>query len=192
MKLLALLLATGVLTACGQTPCECQCYPEKQTALAYKMRVMQGIGPAAATPAEASKVIVCTQANPCPPIPVRVIPATTDKNCQAQLPYCVVCAAKGKDGKGQVDITWELRDKADKPITGYEFITGPDYPEGIEVFHRGKSGKDDFLLYENSNTRFTLRAGTERSDRLAHVARVRPIGSTTPCDPIDPDLVNTN
>ena len=155
-----------------------------------------GLELASKSEAATKRVVMCSaDKQPC----LIEVPVTVNKSgqCVAELPYCVICVRKGEAAKDPrykgLEVIWQLtvNGQATK-----DYLFADD--RGVDLFYVGQTSKDDFRpggwVLENgelNKSKFRWIAGRDRSDRLAHGAKVATLDGK-PCQPTDPDIINTN
>lgn len=181
-KLLMLMVAALMIGGCSQHPPECNCPAEVAARLS-------GLRTFAADPALAKRVLQCTEKEPCTiDVPVTAV----GDECEAALPYCVVCVRRGNASGGSSSlpvVRWQLTVNKE-PTTAYAF----DANVGINIPLAGASGKVEFYDpgHDGSKSKFKWQAGPDSACGLSHVPTIYNVKNNKFCTFRDPIIVNTN
>lgn len=194
LRLVLVLFGATLLASCAT--CNCTCSPQTQAKLAIRFAQLAKLNflPGGTAP---TNVVICEPGKKCEldvTVNETLDPKTNTKTCTVQLNYCTLCVrgATAKSGQPAMEITWRLKMPDGSPATNYEF----DENAGIQVSYAGLTGRRDFYARHRSSTsaqEFVWRAGPDATGLLPHKAHVYPVTpGSKECEPIDPDVINSN
>ena len=196
MNLRLVLVLLGITTLASCAPCNCNCSLETQERLKLRFKQLSFLSNRAAP----TNVVTCEAGKDCE-LEVKVLvrdvtnPLDSSKKttkCQVLLDYCTVCVrgVSAKSGSPPMKIIWRLVGEDGKPAEGYVFHR----TTGIDIPYASATGKQDFYARQIGSSRqeFIWTAGPDASGLLHHEAHVYPKDGVDRCDPVDPDVINSN